>query len=300
MFDLIEKYRSRFFNREDLYFRQCITTQGKTIYPCVHRDDDQFISDPRLLIAKHFAGSLTLSLPATSENGHCKWACYDVDYEDGRLEKVEAKLRSIGLNPHREARRPGRAGHSWVFFCRPIAAATLVRFNTELLAQAGLSEIEIEAFPKFPDHRHSQIRAPLGIHRKPGANNARGFFDECEPHVRKQLEWISNVTPDDPDVINGIAVKLFEIDRQRESARIPVSYPRSGNFYSNDILKMVGTVTRSDENNHYAPCPLCRMEGHDKSGDNLSIKKDGSKFTCMFGGPGKTHRAPQIFAALKR
>ena len=279
---LIQSYVDRFLNRTDLHIQQGVNEDGHCFYWTVKPDHQLFIENHEERIIQHLKGRITLSLPAVNTMGYCKWACWDSDHERGHLNAIEDFLVALKLSPHRESKRPGREGHMWLFFNRPIHSSILIRFNEELFAQAELEKNAVEFFPKFTD-KHSQIRAPLGIHRKKEARNVRGFFEQCESDLNAQLRWLADLPGDDPERIERVALKLFDIDRE-EQDRLNRKRPVSGFTHQNNgadfhILQYV-QPTGIRGNNHIAPCPLCRNEGHDRRGDNLRIDRQNPSQWC--------------------
>lgn len=278
-----------FVNRLDCYFEQYRTADGVG-YACLKSGDERFLSITEA-VARHFNGQLTLSLPAVSTDAMSKWCCFDSDDDRGELERVESLLLEFGFNPLRESKRTGRAGHSWLIFDAPVLALSLIRFGREILLHAGAEHIEF--FPKTATG-HSQVRAPFGIHKKPSANNVRGWFDGAEQDINLQLGWLDAQPRSSAAAVNRIASALSIRDQQLKPK--PRTYGTAyGGIRANSDFKILQFVdARRNSKGYSAPCPLCRAEAHDRHGDNLQINADGSIFTCVFGGPGRVHRACDI------
>lgn len=147
------------------------------------------------------SGDITLGLPAIDENGKSRWGVWDCDKDNDSLDKIQGWLQSHGWRSHREGKRPGRAGHLWIFFDEPVPAADLRLFANRVQELAGVRASEFDAF--FPkqdkpnwDAQHARftasslVRLPLGVHRKPEAMGERGWFDDVEPVVSSQVLWL--------------------------------------------------------------------------------------------------------------
>jgi hypothetical protein len=197
----------------------------------------------------------------------------------------------------REGRRPGRAGHLWILFDKPVRADLLIILGDTMMAFAGVKPTSkenpkgIERFPKYAT-RYSQVRAPLGINLKPEACRARGWFDGVDHNIQNQLEWLA-LQP-----LNRAEDAIREAEKHRpksnkENFRRMSLSKQSGRFPILDYVQ-----TRSQSGSMVAQCPLCADEGHDRHQDNLKITSDGSAFCCVFGGPNQVHKNRDIISAL--
>lgn len=212
----------RFINRQDAYAQQ-VVIGGKCQYFSAYKP-----VTPELFEA-HLEGSLTLGVPAIDENGHSRWCCFDSDHDDGSLDKVHELLTRSGWRCLREGQRAGRAGHLWLFFESPITASELRLFGRRVMEVAGVPKGKLEFFPKqdkpkFDTERGrytacSIVRLPLGVHRKPDAGGARGWFAGVKQDVAAQVEWLS-VQPLNPV---GPIQSLVEKLRLLESARMALN-----------------------------------------------------------------------------
>lgn len=290
-------YLERFINRTDIWFKQ-YASGGRYGYCCVKPGDNGYLPVNTDLISKHLAGSLTMSLVATNAEGLCKWACWDSDTDAGHLDKIEALLKDWGFDSLREAKRYGRDGHSWLFFDHPVHAKDLLRFNIELLSHARLSGKDVEFFPKSVNN-FSQVRGPLGIHLKPGANRERGWFENAPKNIDDQLNWLAEQPLNSADKLLRITTELHKADHARRRLKPLNLLPRSYDQPLTPILDLV-TDKRKLGNDWATQCPLCAIEGHDDQRDNLRISLDGKKFCCVYGGPGQVHKAGDIAQALQR
>lgn len=301
--DLCQNYMNRFINRTELWFRQWVDVDRKCQYACVKSGAKRYEPVTLPLIARHLKGEVTCSWPAINETGKSKWCCWDSDFENGDIVRIADVLNRLRLVSHREAVRPGRDGHLWMFFDEPIEAEQLLRLNREVLAHAGVM-LKSRAYPSgvefFPasSSRLSQVRGPLGVHRKPGANNARGWFVQPEQNLKAQLEWLTSAPSNSSQIISNMVKPLFAADLARQAIaepRVIQPYPRGAARV--DILTLVAD-RRWNGRDWIARCPLCALEGHDKASDNLRISADGKIFCCVYGGPASTHSARSIVAAL--
>lgn len=296
---LVEVYFGRFINRLDVYNQQWATSINygyKTIYAPVTLK----------LIVKHLKGKLTLAFFALSKDGRCKWCCWDSDKQDGKLGRLQAALTANGWRVIREGRRPGRDGHLWLFFDKPVPAAILRQFGALFQKTVGIADNELEFFPK-QDRAiiGSSVRGPLGIHKKLGAQNMRGLFEDAPAvDLVSQLKWFADERVNEAADLLKFASELqmrVLVNKQnikrgsangKTKATVQMSVP-------NNILQLVADV-RKVGNGFVAACPVCMDEGHDKHKDNLHISLDGRLFCCWYNGqPGLYHTAKDILEAFK-
>lgn len=295
---LIDVYYNRFVNRTDVYNEQW-ATQTQHGYRAVYEPVTPS------LIAQHIAGQITLSFPTLSKDAMCKWCCWDSDRADGKLDHLQSLLSQHGWIVVREGRRPGRDGHLWMFFDQPVSAIDVIRLAAIFQKAAGIAEGELEFFPKQASASKigSAVRGPLGVNRKPEAQGMRGWFDDAPKDALAQLEWLSAQTPNQAAMLAQLAQEL----RMRELAnrRLPARAFREQEQRKNNQIRSNQSILALVENTrllgkeHVAQCPLCAIEGHDKHRDNLHISLDGTKFCCVYGGPGQVHNAQDIINALQ-
>ena len=185
MKESIEILADRFINHTGAYYQQWTngTQYGyKAIYQAPKAE----------IIASHMQGNITIAAPALDENNSGRWICFDSDTENGSLDMLDIFLRGWHWHTIREARRSCRDGHLWLLFDSPVAGEHLHNLANAFLELAGLSHTDIEVFPKQvkANKLANGVRLPLGIHRKPGANNCRGLFDISEKDIHSQLTWL--------------------------------------------------------------------------------------------------------------
>lgn len=290
--NLIDCYRQRFINRQDAY--NLIAYRGTK---CATRAVYAPVTDDLLL--KHLCGDITLGLPALGPDGKCVWGAWDSDTEDGGLSRVEEALNQAGWRTIREGQRPGRDGHLWLTFDRPVPALDLIRFARSFERAANVSNLEF--FPKQASapRMGSALRGPLSIHRKPEANRARGWFEGPPQDIISQLEWLESFVPNKAAHLLNLAAELEERERLSRRATRSVAHPRTTS--GANILELVPESERRRMGPEWsARCPACALGGADTHGDNLRIKLDGSNFCCVEGGPGRVHKQRDIIRALHR
>jgi hypothetical protein len=218
----------RFVNRTDAYGRQVIIN-GQ----CQYVIDYSAVTAE--LFEAHLSGTITLSLPALDQSSHSKWCCFDSDIDDASLDLIEKTLQQHHWHCVREGQRPGRAGHLWMFFERPLLSADLRLFGHRIIDQVGAKGIEF--FPKSDRAGYdaekcrfkasSLVRLPLGIHRKPGADNTRGWFSGAAQDILRQAAWIEAQPLNPVDPIMAITPDLRRLAEAKTAL--------SGRSYSSAI-----------------------------------------------------------------
>jgi hypothetical protein len=302
---------SLFANRCDTWSHQSIVKdkngREKLHYFRVKPGDTHYEPLSTSLYQRHLSGSLTLAVDAI-DHVYCSDFCvFDCDDDSEDLDKVETTLTAILLHPHREGRRQGRAGHTWLFFQEPLPANELLAFASVVMHEAQVSQA-LEFFPKYPG-RLSQIRLPLGVHRKPGAGGVRGWFDEAPPDVNAQVSFLGSLKPDSVGEIKRLAkygiekARLAEVRRPR-LYRVP-DYQGICSDTRTNLLKVIptGEMRRVSRDWYATACPACVELGHDSTGDNLHINAhDGTFFKCWEGrvNAGRGHSQQDIVLAVRR
>lgn len=210
--DLIETYFSRLINRTDSYCKQWVSGTSYGYHPV----ENPLIEE---VIRKHIAGEITIALAAVDENHMSRWAVWDLDNENGYLEKIASILQEIGIHYFLEGRRPGRDGHLWMLMDGKLPAADLLRFEEEICKHCAVPDKAVEFFPKYPSS-YSHIRAPLGIHR-----NQRGWIEGAPHDIEGQLEFLAQQPLNSVERIRSIVDKLRQRDRYKPQPickRIPL------------------------------------------------------------------------------
>jgi len=244
-------------------------------------------------IRRHLEGEITIGLYAINPATQCsKWVAIDADYEDSlaHLHKLSFCLRQDGVESGLERSR--RGGHLWIFPAEPLPARDCriylccLALRLGIPVKGGRQWEGIEVFPKHdalkPGRYGNAIRGPLGIHR--GAAQ-RFWFDGADEDLEKQMRYLNSLPKMTGHqlarLIAGKAIppQLLPPDPKAEpEKRRHVCGPEFR------ILDHISTSLRTVGHNNVTRCPSCAEEGHDTSGDNLSISiEDPRKYICWAG-----------------
>jgi hypothetical protein len=122
----------------------------------------------------------------------------------------------------------------------------------------------------------------LGIHR--GAAQ-RFWFDGADEDLEKQMCYLNSLPKMTGDqlarLIAGKAIPLQPAP-QEPKAGPATRRPTGGPEFR--ILDHISTKLRTVGHNNITRCPSCAEDGHDSSGDNLSISiEDPRKYICWAG-----------------
>jgi hypothetical protein len=242
-------------------------------------------------IRRHLEGEITIGLYAINPATQCsKWVAIDADYEDAvtDLLKLSFYLKQDGVESALEKSR--RGGHLWVFLAEPLPARDCRIYVCSLALRVGIAvkggrqREGIEVFPKHdalkPGKYGNAIRGPLGIHR--GAAQ-RFWFDGADEDVGAQMSYLDSL----PKMTREQLARLIAGKTIPPQLAPPEPKPElkvtrhSGAFR---ILDHISTSLRTVGHNNVTRCPSCAEEGHDTSGDNLSISvEDPRKYICWAG-----------------
>jgi hypothetical protein len=244
-------------------------------------------------IRRHLQGEITIGLYTINPATQCsKWVAIDADYEDSvaDLLKLRFHLRKDGVESAFENSR--RGGHLWIFMAEPLPARDCGIYVCALALRLGIpvkggKRLEgIEVFPKQdflkPGRYGNAIRGPRGIHRGAGQ---RYWFDGADEHIESQMCYLNSfpkMTGNQlAQLIAGKAIPLQALPP--EPTADPVIWrPTGGPCFR--ILDHISTKLRTVGHNNVTRCPSCAEEGHDRSGDNLSISiEDPRKYICWAG-----------------
>lgn len=282
---LVDAFIQRFANQDNLYFEQW-------------RSDEDFgyckkQGNIKHAIIQHLLNKKTISMPAISAEGLSKWCCWDSDTIDGLLEKVSATLNKLEFNPVREGKREGRDGHLWLFFDKPISASKLLKFKSIIACTSGIDEKSLEFFPKT-DRGHSQSRLPLGTHRKPGANNAVGWFEGIEHDIESQLAWISSQPYDSAE---GVLNIVEYMEQKEKPIKKKISIFQKSNMCGDEQIdwRQIFPEHRRIGKDLAGPCPICQSLSLDNTGDNLRMSLDGRRINCVTNGINNMHNTGDIY-----
>jgi hypothetical protein len=244
-------------------------------------------------IHRHLEGEITIGLYAINPITRCsKWVAIDADYEDALadLRKLSFYLRQDGVESALEKSRPG--GHLWIFLAEPLPARDCriyvcgLALRLDIPIKGGRQREGIEVFPKHdalkPGRYGNAIRGPLGIHR--GAAQ-RFWFDGADEDLEKQMCYLNSLPKMTSDhlarLIAGRAIPPQLLLPEPKAEPKMRRYAVGPEFR---ILDHINTKLRTVGHNNVTRCPSCAEEGHDRSGDNLSISiEDPRKYICWAG-----------------
>jgi hypothetical protein len=243
-------------------------------------------------IRRHLEGDITIGLYAINPATRCsKWMAIDADYEDALTDllKLSFYLKQDGVESALE--KSHRGGHLWIFLAEPLPARDCRIYVCGLALRLGIPikggrREGIEVFPKHdalkPGRYGNAIRGPLGVHR--GA--AQSFwFDGAGEDLEKQMGYLNSL----PKMTGDQLARLIggkSIPPQFAPPE-PKAEPEMRRHVCGPefrILDHINTKLRTVGHNKVTRCPSCAEEGHDRSGDNLSISiEDPRKYICWAG-----------------
>jgi TOTE conflict system primase-like protein len=245
------------------------------------------------IIRRHLEGEITIGLYAINPSTQCsKWVAIDADYEDSLkdLLKLSLYLRQDGVKSALENSR--RGGHLWIFLAEPLPARDCRIYVCGLALRLGIpvkggkQREGIEVFPKHdalkPGRYGNAIRGPLGIHR--GAHQ-RFWFDGADEDLEKQMCYLNSLPKmTGAQLARLIAGKAIPPHLTLPESKSEPEMRRHTGGSEFRILDHINTKLRTVGHNNVTRCPSCAEEGHDRSGDNLSISiKDPRKYICWAG-----------------
>jgi hypothetical protein len=280
MEELIATFTNRFINHVGAYYKQRSNGTGYA-YTAVYEP----ITDG--LIQRHLGGYITIAVPALDENNNGRWIMFDADNENGALNKLGYFLDQWCWHTIHEGRRKGRDGHLWLLLDAPIAGEHLCNLASAILKLAGIQDSGIEIFPKqakIPNKLGSAARLPLGIHRKPGADNSRGLFESClSKDIESQLAWLSQ------QPLNNANVAI-ELAKEHSPINLPpikryVSNMRSDKLITFDAAVKLTSAKQGVGGWWLGHCPTTKHKNGDRHA-SLSIREgsDGvAVFNCFCG-----------------
>jgi hypothetical protein len=269
---------------------------------------DRLTKAPKLLnadvVRMHLNGDLTINLFAINpETQRSKWIAVDADF-DGAMQSLiefQQELKHDGVEAALEQSR--RGGHLWIFGAGPLLASELRIYIYNLALRLGVPvkcgglKDGIEVFPRqdrLADGEYGNaLRAPLGVHRK---TISRYWFRAAAPRPEAQLAYLNGLPKLTEDRLKALiqGMKFPEAYKPVVAAPyIPIASPPGQREFR--ILEHVRT-TRRDSRNWWARCPSCAQAGRDRTGDNLSILVQNTRFYKCWAGCSKE----EIRAALGR
>jgi hypothetical protein len=245
------------------------------------------------IIRRHLEGEITIGLyainPATQR---CKWVAIDGDDKDAlvALIKLGHCFKQDGVDSALE--QSSRGGHLWIFMAEPLLARDCRIYVCDLAVRLGIAVKQgrqrdgIEIFPKHdalkPGRYGNAIRGPLGIHR--GAAQ-RFWFDGADEDVGAQMSYLDSLPKMTRDQLARlIAGKAIPPQLAPPEPKAELEIRRHTGVPEFRILDYINTKLRTVGHNNVTRCPSCAEEGHDSSGDNLSISiEDPRKYICWAG-----------------
>ena len=239
---------------------------------------------------RHLESDITIGLYAINPATQCsKWVAIDADYEDSLADllKLSFYLRQDGVESALENSR--RGGHLWIFMAEPLPARDCRIYVCGLALRLGIPVKRgrregIEVFPKHdvlkPGRYGNAIRGPLGIHR--GAAQ-RFWFDGADEELENQMCYLNSLPKMTRDQLARlIAEKPIPPQLTPPKAEPEMRRHTGGPCFR--ILDHIHSKLRTVGHNNITRCPSCAEEGHDRSGDNLSISiEDPRKYICWAG-----------------
>ncbi len=267
---LLLTYLDRLNNRPDVYAKQW-SSGNKFGYIPVRKPITIEV------IKSHLAGEITLGFYALDKDNNCKWLCFDSDSADGQLDKLAKLFQDNGWLVIREGKRPGRDGHLWLLFDKPVPAIYLRKLAQLFLRKAGIAESQFELFPAQDTiiDVGNLVRVPLGIHRKPGADNAIGWFESVPHNINVQLEWLCSQPINSADALFKLVSEIEA--RELISRKIPGKLPASKSSRAKiDWITYAKTNGfKLDGSFWCGKCPACKLTGRDKDNNHLWISSAG-------------------------
>ena len=293
--DVVAGYLRLFINRR-AYTLQSNRPRPETAHHYYYRPKDrktgQGLSLTLDTIRRHLEGEITIGLYAINPTTQCsKWAAIDADYEDSLadLRKLSFHLRQDGVESALE--NSHRGGHLWIFMAEPLPARDCRIYICSLALRLGIPikrgrKEGIEIFPKHDVLKAGRygnaIRGPLGIHR--GAAQ-RFWFDGAGEDLEQQMRYLNSLPKmTGEQLARLIAGKDFLPQLLPPEPRAAPEMMRHTGGPEFRILDHIHTKLRTVGHNTVTRCPSCAEEGHDRSGDNLSISiEDPRKYICWAG-----------------
>jgi hypothetical protein len=256
------------------------------------------------VVRAHLNGDITINLFAINpETQRSKWIAIDADFDGAMQSLIELRreLKQDGVESAVEQSR--RGGHLWIFGAAPLLASDLRIYIYNLALRlgvpvkcAGLKD-GIEVFPRqdrLADGEYGNaLRAPLGVHRK---TNLRYWFPAAAPRPEAQLGYLNGLPKLTEHRLKVLIDGMSFPEVYRPVAA--VSYIPISSLTAQREFKILDHVrtTRRDSRNWWARCPSCAQVGRDRTGDNLSILVQNTRFYKCWAGCSKE----EIRAALGR
>ncbi len=292
--DAVADYFRLFVNRRAYTLQSNLPRPASTrrhYYRPKDRKTGQGLSLTLDTIRRHLEGGITIGLyainPATQR---CKWVAIDADYQDALADliKLDHCFKQDGVDSALEQSR--RGGHLWIFMAEPLLARDCRLYVCDLALRSGIpikggrQREGIEIFPKHdalkPGRYGNAIRGPLGIHRGAGK---RFWFGDADQELGAQMSYLNSLPKMTREQLARlIAGKTIPPQLAPPEPKPELNVTRHSGAFR--ILDHISTSLRTVGHNKVTRCPSCAEDGHDRSGDNLSISiEDPRKYICWAG-----------------
>ncbi|MGD0698166.1 MAG: hypothetical protein ABSB82_25410 [Terriglobia bacterium] len=280
--------------------RRAYTLQSKTPHPksarhYYYRPKDrktgQGLSLTLDTIRRHLEGDITIGLYAINPATQCsKWVAIDADYPDALRDLIGIRSQLMHDRVESALENSRRGGHLWFFLTVPLPARDCRIYVYDVALRLGIpikqgKQLEgIEVFPKQdflrPSRYGNAIRGPLGIHR--GAAR-RFWFDGADEDIEAQMHYLnsrSKITGE--QLARLIAGKVIPPQIRKWDPQMVRTKRMTWPEFR--ILDRIHSPLYTVGHNNVTRCPSCAEDGHDRSGDNLSISiDDPRKYICWAG-----------------
>jgi hypothetical protein len=293
---MVAHYFRLFVNRR-AYTLQSNRPHPKTGHHYYYRPTDKATGQGLSLISdtiqRHLEGEITIGLYAINPVNQCsKWLAIDADYPDALADLIKLGfcLKQDGVASALE--QSNRGGHLWIFMAEPLLARDCRIYVCDLALRLGIpikhgkQREGIEIFPKHdalkPGRYGNAIRGPLGIHR--GAAQ-RFWFCGTDPNLEAQMSYLNSLPKVTRDqLVRLIAGKSMPPQLAPAGTKAELEMRRHAGWREFRILDHINTPLHRVGHNNVTRCPSCAEDGHDRSGDNLSISiEDPRKYICWAG-----------------
>ena len=230
-------------------------------------------------IRRHIEGGITIGLYSINPDTQCsKWVAIDADCEDSLTDllKLSFYLKQGGVELALE--NSHRGGHLWIILAEPLPAQDCriyvcsLTLRLDMPVKRGRQE-EVGIFPKHialkAGRYGNAMRGPLGIH---GSAAQRSWFDGTCEDLEKQMCYLNSLPKATGDQLARlIAGKAFPPPLISSEPKGEPVIRRHAGGPEFRILAHIYSKLRTVGQNNMTRCPSCAEEGHDRSGDYLSI-----------------------------
>jgi hypothetical protein len=273
--ELVQAYANTFFNRFDCYPLQHDTGRYVSI--------KQPLTLP--LVTAHLRGELTIGAYALDTESRAHWLCFDVDDEESFvvLKQLAQNLQVQSITSYLELSR--RGGHLWLFTF-PLSGKAIRHFGQQLLT--GYAFPKIELYPKqdmLTTGTGSQVRLPLGIHRKSGKRYSFITPDDkpLAPTIREQIALLSHPACVPQTFIEATLAQVIERTSLLPKRRTEKVKWASGSTLSERLKNAISVydfVSRYVELDEHGKglCPF-----HDDQQPSFQVNRERNFWSCYAG-----------------